>query len=124
MLGAIIGDIVGSTYEFHNIKTKEFPFFPEYSNYTDDSILTLATADWLLHGGDVAHLYSNYAAKNDASYGGMFILWVARSQTKGDFHPLQQLWQWQCNACQPRRMGVRHKRGGVASRQTVGGMHP
>ncbi|NPD81812.1 ADP-ribosylglycohydrolase family protein [Prevotella sp. PINT] len=87
MLGAIIGDIVGSTYEFHNIKTKEFPFFPEYSNYTDDSILTLATADWLLHGGDVAHLYSNYAAKNDASYGGMFILWVARSQTKGDFTP-------------------------------------
>ena len=40
MLGSIIGDIVGSIYEFHNIKTKDFPFFPERGEYTDDSILT------------------------------------------------------------------------------------
>lgn len=51
MLGAIIGDIVGSIYEFDNIKTKEFPFFEDRMEYTDDSILTIATADWLLSGG-------------------------------------------------------------------------
>ena len=52
MLGAIIGDIVGSIYEFDNIKTKDFPFFEDRMEYTDDSILTIATADWLLHGGN------------------------------------------------------------------------
>lgn len=52
MVGSILGDIAGSVYEFHNIKTKEFPFLTPQKGYTDDSILTLATADWLLHGGD------------------------------------------------------------------------
>lgn len=57
MLGAIIGDIVGSIYEFDNIKTKDFPFFEERMEYTDDSILTIATADWLLGGGNVGNYY-------------------------------------------------------------------
>ena len=51
MLGSIIGDIVGSIYEFHNIKTKEFPLFSERCGFTDDSILTIATAKWILEGG-------------------------------------------------------------------------
>ena len=55
MLGAIIGDIVGSIYEFANIKTKDFEFFQPEMERTDDSILCIATADWLLHGGDVSH---------------------------------------------------------------------
>jgi ADP-ribosylglycohydrolase len=46
MLGSIIGDIVGSVYEFRNIKTKEFQLFSPKGSYTDDSILTMATADW------------------------------------------------------------------------------
>ena len=44
MYGAIIGDIVGSKYEFHNIKTKDFPFVSPGCSYTDDSIMTLAVA--------------------------------------------------------------------------------
>ena len=48
MIGAIIGDIVGSIYEFDNIKTKTFPFFSKEKEFTDDSILTLATAEWML----------------------------------------------------------------------------
>lgn len=44
MIGSILGDIAGSVYEFHNIKTKEFPFLTPQKGYTDDSILTLATA--------------------------------------------------------------------------------
>lgn len=49
MIGAIIGDTVGSVYEFNNIKTTEFPFFSPEGNYTDDSVMTFAVADWLLN---------------------------------------------------------------------------
>lgn len=48
MYGAIIGDIVGSKYEFDNIKTKDFPLFSNDSIYTDDSIMTIAVAKALL----------------------------------------------------------------------------
>lgn len=44
MYGAIIGDIVGSKYEFNNIKTKEFPLFSNDCDYTDDTIMTVAVA--------------------------------------------------------------------------------
>ena len=48
MYGAFIGDIVGSKYEFHNIKTKEFPLFSEGCDYTDDTIMTVAVAKAIL----------------------------------------------------------------------------
>ena len=70
MLGSIIGDIVGSIYEFDNIKTKDFEFFSDKGSYTDDSILTLATADWLLNGGEVARYYSRYGIENPWPMGG------------------------------------------------------
>ena len=82
MLGAIIGDIVGSIYEFDNIKTKEFPFFDERMEYTDDSILTIATADWLMNGGESGNYYLKYATDYPypmGSYGTMFVQWVHRS---------------------------------------------
>ncbi|MCD8385218.1 MAG: ADP-ribosylglycohydrolase family protein [Clostridiales bacterium] len=44
MYGAFIGDIVGSKYEFNNIKTKEFPLFSKDCDYTDDTIMTVAVA--------------------------------------------------------------------------------
>ena len=47
MIGAIIGDIVGSPYEFHNIKRKDFPLFQTSSHFTDDTMMTLANAKWL-----------------------------------------------------------------------------
>lgn len=50
MLGAIFGDIVGSVYEFDNIKTTHFELIIRRSTYTDDSILTIAVADWLMVG--------------------------------------------------------------------------
>lgn len=79
MLGAIIGDIVGSIYEFDNIKTKDFQFFNERMEFTDDSILTIATADWILHGGEPGDYYYRYATEYPypmGSYGSMFIEWV------------------------------------------------
>ncbi|MCD8310328.1 MAG: ADP-ribosylglycohydrolase family protein [Prevotellaceae bacterium] len=48
MLGAIIGDIVGSTREWNNIKTEEFEMVPEGSRFTDDTVMTLAVAKWLM----------------------------------------------------------------------------
>ena len=48
MLGAIVGDIIGSPYEFHNVKNKDFELFCNQSRFTDDTILTCATAEWLL----------------------------------------------------------------------------
>ena len=53
MYGAILGDIIGSPYEFdsHNIKTKEFELFSERSEFTDDSIMTLAVADAVMTAG-------------------------------------------------------------------------
>ena len=48
MLGAIIGDTIGSIYEFNNIHTKEFQLFKKSSTFTDDSIMTMAVAHWLL----------------------------------------------------------------------------
>lgn len=44
MLGAIIGDIVGSRFEFNNIRRKDFDFFTDQCVLTDDSIMTLAVA--------------------------------------------------------------------------------
>lgn len=49
MLGAIIGDIVGSIYEFNNIKTKEFELINERGFFTDDTVLTVAVAQALMN---------------------------------------------------------------------------
>ena len=48
MFGAICGDTIGSTYEFDNTKDYGFDLFPKGSSYTDDSVMTLAVAKWLL----------------------------------------------------------------------------
>ena len=60
MIGAIAGDIIGSVYEFDNIKTTDFPLFTAESDYTDDTIMTVAVADWLLNGRDLAKVMQRY----------------------------------------------------------------
>lgn len=83
MIGAIIGDTIGSIYEFNNIKTKDFELFDSRMEPTDDSILTIATAHWLLDGGDVAQYYYRYATKYYnvmGGYGARFLWWLDRSQ--------------------------------------------
>ena len=90
MLGSIVGDIVGSIYEFANIKTKDFEFFQPEMERTDDSILCIATADWLLHGGDVSHYYSRYALEYPypmGGYGGMFKGWSIKVARQGIQEP-------------------------------------
>ena len=57
MLGAIVGDTVGSIYEFNNTKDYNFEMFTDRSGYTDDSIMTMAVAYWLLK--DPKHRYES-----------------------------------------------------------------
>ena len=84
MLGSIIGDTVGSVYEFNNIKTTDFPLFSARSNYTDDSIMTMAVASWLLkdpqHGMATLEESMVEFAKQFpcpmGGYGGMFHKWL------------------------------------------------
>jgi ADP-ribosylglycohydrolase len=77
MLGAIIGDIVGSIYEHDNIKTKDFPLFAKGATFTDDTVCTVAIADCLLSGGDFAdHLRTWVRRYPHAGYGGMFLRWA------------------------------------------------
>ena len=78
-IGAIIGDIIGSPYEFDNIKMKDFPLFSEYSCITDDSILTIATMQALMDGGsseDFRRNYRLFGNKHDSSYGLRFYDWL------------------------------------------------
>ena len=85
MIGAILGDIIGSRFEFNNIKTKEFELLTPQCSFTDDSVLTCAVADALLRsGGD----YTDLSAKVVESmrtigrrypycgFGGLFFQWV------------------------------------------------
>ncbi len=48
MIGAIFGDIVGSVYDFDNIKTKEFELFTDKCEFTDDTVMTVTVADALM----------------------------------------------------------------------------
>ena len=70
MIGSIIGDSIGSIYEFDNVKTKDFELFSPNSKPTDDSVLTIATADWILHGGAVVDYYCKYASDYPYPAGG------------------------------------------------------
>jgi ADP-ribosylglycohydrolase len=77
MLGAIAGDVIGSVFERHPIKSKEFPLFVPQSRFTDDTVLTVALADSLLHQKDwVTTLKAYYADYPDVGFGGAFITWT------------------------------------------------
>ena len=80
MLGAIIGDIVGSVYEWNNIKTKEFPLFRDDCFFTDDTVMTIATADALMKCGqpdDFIDSYKKWGRRYpDAGYGSRFGRWI------------------------------------------------
>lgn len=82
MLGAIIGDIVGSRFEFNNIKTKEFELFGKKSKMTDDSIMTTAIMEICLkHKWDDKKYLINTIKKwgqkyPNAGYGARFFYWV------------------------------------------------
>lgn len=77
MLGAVVGDIVGSIYEWNNHRSKDFPFFGPGADYTDDSVLTMAVADALLHGHPPQKALYLWATRHlKRGYGGGFAQWL------------------------------------------------
>jgi type I restriction enzyme M protein len=85
MLGAIVGDIVGSRFEWNNIKTKEFEFLTPRCSFTDDSVMSLAVAKALLDCDPNYEKLGSAAVKAmreigrpypDCGYGGMFRQWM------------------------------------------------
>lgn len=83
MLGAIIGDICGSTYEFEPANGYDFELFNEDSTFTDDTILSLAVVDAMINNLDLAQTLANYAHKYPMKgYGGMFFDWIFSDDLK------------------------------------------
>lgn len=82
MLGAIIGDIIGSSYEFNNVRNKEFPLFTGMTYPTDDSIMTLAVADVIQKGyifepKKIVEIFKMWGkAYPDSGYGIRFSNWI------------------------------------------------
>ena len=99
MIGAIIGDIVGSRFEFANNRSKRFDLFHKDCAFTDDTICTVAVADWLLKNSPGIKTKSHeYLADSMESclknwctryptpkggYGGMFLLWLQGERQYG-----------------------------------------
>ena len=92
MIGAIAGDIIGAPYEFNNIKTTDFDIFNKKTDFTDDTVMLLANAKWLLDSLKNPNKYSldkleefmvGFGEKyRGAGYGGMFYKWLFQRATK------------------------------------------
>ena len=120
MLGSIIGDMVCSVYEFDNIKKVDFPFFSERSTYTDDSIMTVAVAEWLLSDNTHSHeelekVMVKYAQEYPfpmGGYGGGFAQWL--------FHP-ERLVDYRTGEIAGRRVPYNSWGNGAAMRASAVG---
>lgn len=91
MTGAIIGDIVGSRFEFNNHRSKEFDLFHPQTDFTDDTVMTLAVGNalmkWIDGGGDLAALTVSEMqrlgrAYPGRGYGGRFAGWLLEKDPK------------------------------------------
>lgn len=108
MIGAIIGDIVGSRFEFDNHRNKTFDLFAKQSTFTDDSVMTIAVAKAIMETEAVygffkrnvpfdeegivllkdlsrKHMRALGRAYPDRDYGGLFSVWLER-ETMGPYH--------------------------------------
>ena len=86
MLGAIIGDIVGSRWEFNPTDDYNFKLFSDQNGFTDDTICTVAVADAILHGSDdyckYIHRWCRKYPNPMGGYGGRFRQWVMSNNPK------------------------------------------
>lgn len=83
MFGALVGDIIGSHFEFNNTKSKDFPLFNEDTRFTDDSVLTLAISKYFLkfpkeiNKNELIKIVKETALKYiNAGYGPSFLRWI------------------------------------------------
>lgn len=83
MIGAIAGDIIGSVFERHQIKSTEFELFSSNSTFTDDTVLTVATAYAILNKVDYGNAFKEIGRRYPhCGYGGSFYLWLFSSDSK------------------------------------------
>lgn len=79
MIGAILGDIIGSRFEFASFKSKDFELFTSECDFTDDTILTVATADAILNGRSYKEAYLDWGRRYPnpkGAYGATFSRWL------------------------------------------------
>jgi len=83
IIGAIAGDIIGSVYEWHNVKTMNFDLFCSHSKFTDDSVLTLATMDAIMNQNKYSSTYQLFGRNYpNRGYGGHFRSWIQSENPK------------------------------------------
>ena len=98
MYGAILGDMIGAPYEFdRGGKTKDFPLFVKESEFTDDTVMTVAVAEALLEAGGLPEAELKAALVRslrkwgrrypDAGYGGRFGMWLSLSGSEEEARP-------------------------------------
>ena len=77
LIGALAGDIIGSRFERYNIKSTEFDLFQRSSHFTDDTVLTIATAESILNKSSIVEAFQKYGRRYpNAGYGGTFYRWI------------------------------------------------
>ena len=83
LCGAIAGDIIGSVFEFFPHKNTDFLLFDTLSDYTDDTVMTIANADWLITNDSLLGIMQDYGNRYpSAGYGGMFKEWLQSWEPK------------------------------------------
>ena len=83
ILGAIIGDIAGSRFEFFNVKSTHLKLFTAADKFTDDTVMTVAIADWLLAGGSLADVMRDWGRRYPLrGYGGAFARWLSAPEVR------------------------------------------
>ena len=88
IIGAIIGDIIGSRYEWANCKSTNFDLFDgDITDFTDDTVMTIAVADWLLSGVPLQKIMPDWGEEYPArEYGRMFRSWLFYSEDKKPYN--------------------------------------
>jgi len=83
IIGAIAGDIIGSVYEFDNVKSASFNLFSDESDFTDDSVLTVATMYASMNKKNYAEVYQKFGTYYPfRGYGGRFNKWLVSDDPK------------------------------------------
>ena len=83
MLGAIVGDVLGSTYEYYPMKTKKLELLDKNSHFTDDTVMTVAVADSIMNGVPYVVSLQKWGREYPrAGYGGWFRKWIHQEDPK------------------------------------------
>ena len=91
IIGAIIGDIVGSRFEFNNYRSTDFEFLNDKCFFTDDSVMTIAVADWVTKKSQTDRHLALYLREwgrkyPNRGYGGMFLRWLLSKELSSPYN--------------------------------------